>query len=323
MSNFFEQELRKLFGDGAVIQSPHFAGQVCMGTLNNGLRVRAQFVSPQIAEHYDALKITVLNHTDGPVDALSLKLDDIWGKKPVPGNPNFKDGVSPYIGVYNGKTSWYTYQPTQADRKQLLEAVKQYLEPFREQTRSQNGPKLVYICAPLRGDVEQNIAFARQKAKEVFLEGKVPVCPHLMFPPFADPADPVQDQMAREMGLRLIEVCQEVRVYGEERTVGMQAEIRHAMEFGVPVKEIGEKERSAQPRRPMALVGEKGNIFAIMSRASALLGQAGQKEQVNEMFQRVADCGSYEEAIRIVSEYVEIERPKKSSPKKARNAHER
>ena len=29
------------------------------------------------------------------------------------------------------------------------------------------GPKLVYICAPLRGDVEKNIAFAKEKAREV------------------------------------------------------------------------------------------------------------------------------------------------------------
>lgn len=28
-----------------------------------------------------------------------------------------------------------------------------------------------------------------------------------MFPPFADPDDPAQDQAAREMGLRLVEHC--------------------------------------------------------------------------------------------------------------------
>jgi hypothetical protein len=33
MNNFFEQELRKLFGDGTVIEDPTFVGRVCMGTL--------------------------------------------------------------------------------------------------------------------------------------------------------------------------------------------------------------------------------------------------------------------------------------------------
>ncbi len=209
MINFFEQELRRLFGDGMVIPSPRFAGQACIGTLGNGLKVRAQFVTTTFAEQYDALKITVLNRQDGPVDTLSLKLRDIWGKKTVPDNPRFKNGVSPHIWVYDGKAKWYAYQPTQMDRTQLLEAVRQYLEPFQVQTRthSQGGPKLVYICAPLRGDVEKNIEFARQQAREVFLESNIPICPHLMFPPFADPKDPIQDQTARDMGLRLVEAC--------------------------------------------------------------------------------------------------------------------
>ena len=92
----------------------------------------------------------------------------------------------------------------------------QYLDVFRDRQPEQerSGPKLVYICAPLRGDVEQNIEFARQKAQEVFQDGDIPVCPHLMFPPIADPDHPVQDQQAREAGLRLVESCQQVNVYG-------------------------------------------------------------------------------------------------------------
>ncbi len=68
-------------------------------------------------------------------------------------------------------------------------SVGQYLSAFRERTpeRERSGPKLVYICAPLRGDVTNNVEFARQKAQEVFAEGNIPICPHLLFPPVADP----------------------------------------------------------------------------------------------------------------------------------------
>ena len=116
---------------------------------------------------------------------------------------------------------------------------------FRDRTIEQNRdrPKLIYICAPLRGEVEKNIAFAREKAREVFAEGDVPICPHLMFPPIADPENPAQDQAAREMGLRLVESCQQVNVYGPVWTEGMWAEIRHAERLGIPVltdqKELG------------------------------------------------------------------------------------
>lgn len=94
---------------------------------------------------------------------------------------------------------------------------------------------MIYICAPLRGDVEQNIEFARQKAQEVFQQGDIPICPHLMFPPIADPERPTEDLAAREMGLRLVESCHQLNVYGPTWTDGMWAEIHRAEKLGIPV----------------------------------------------------------------------------------------
>lgn len=108
-------------------------------------------------------------------------------------------------------------------------------DPSALARKCNNGPKLVYICAPLRGDVEKNIEFARQRAKEVFLEGNIPVCPHLMFPPIADPSDPAQDGAAMGMCKKLIDRCDEVRVYGPDWTAGMWDEIRYAGKMKVPV----------------------------------------------------------------------------------------
>ena len=45
------------------------------------------------------------------------------------------------------------------------------------------------------------VEFARQKAQEVFQVGDIPVCPHLMFPPIADPENPQQDQAAQMWGV--------------------------------------------------------------------------------------------------------------------------
>ena len=81
--------------------------------------------------------------------------------------------------------------------------------------------KLVYISAPLRGDVENNISFARAKSREVFEEGNIPICPHLMFPPIINMDDLIEDQKAMKMCLKLIERCNEMRVYGKEWTEGM------------------------------------------------------------------------------------------------------
>ena len=260
MSNFFERELGRVFGDGQVIRDPTYSGRACLGTLGKDLRVRAQFITTGYADHYDALKITVLNRTDGPVDTLVLKLKDLLGKKSVPGNPNFREGVSPHIWDNYGKQEWYAYHPTAADYEVIRQAAKQYLDVFRdrqqERVQDQDGPKLVYICAPLRGDVEKNIEFARQKAQEVFQAGDIPVCPHLMFPPVADPENPQQDQAARDMGLRLVESCQEVHVYGPEWTEGMWAEIRHAMDLGIQVKTDQKTIERSPPRRQATRKGK-------------------------------------------------------------------
>ena len=260
MSNFFERELGRVFGDGQVIRDPTYSGRSCLGTLGKDLRVRAQFITTGYADHYDSLKITVLNRTDGPVDTLVLKLKDLLGKKPVPGNPNFREGVSPHIWDNYGKQEWYAYHPTAADYEVIRQAAKQYLDVFRdrqqERVQDQDGPKLVYICAPLRGDVEKNIEFARQKAQEVFQAGDIPVCPHLMFPPIADPENPQQDQAARDMGLRLVESCQEVHVYGPEWTEGMWAEIRHAMDLGIQVKTDQKTIERSPPRRQATRKGK-------------------------------------------------------------------
>ncbi|MDE6456255.1 MAG: hypothetical protein K2L38_10205 [Dysosmobacter sp.] len=84
------------------------------------------------------------------------------------------------------------------------------------------------------------------------------------------------------------------------------------------------------PQKPkMELAGHDGNIFSIMGRASMLLKEAGMREQIDEMFQRCEASGSYDNALSIISEYVDTElsappiEPKKTHKKKGKSAYER
>lgn len=62
------------------------------------------------------------------------------------------------------------------------------------------------------------------------------------------------------------------------------------------------------PKRPkMKLVGQDGNIFAILGKATRLLEENGQPEQAKEMLGRVQQSGNYYKALNIISEYVETE----------------
>lgn len=60
--------------------------------------------------------------------------------------------------------------------------------------------------------------------------------------------------------------------------------------------------------KPVAkLVGANGNIFNLVGIASRSLKTAGQKDKATEMSNRVMSSGSYEEALSIIMEYVEVE----------------
>ena len=54
------------------------------------------------------------------------------------------------------------------------------------------------------------------------------------------------------------------------------------------------------------LIGEDGNIFNLMGLAARTLRHNGLAEQATEMTNRIHECGSYDEALCIIGEYVNI-----------------
>lgn len=132
MNTLFEQELRNLFGDGTIVHKPIFIGRTCFGTLGGDLRVRIEFDDPAVLRNYDSLSVKVINRLSGLVDHIDLPIVDLIGRKMIPDNPNFPDGVAPHIWIYNGTVEWYGYKPNAADRAAIRSTVAQYLNMFRE-----------------------------------------------------------------------------------------------------------------------------------------------------------------------------------------------
>ena len=98
--------------------------------------------------------------------------------------------------------------------------------------------------------------------------------------------------------------------------------------FDFTVEQVQGTETSKEqpvPKRPkMKLVGQDGNIFAILGRASRLLKENGQPDQAKEMRNRVYQSGNYYKALNIISEYMETELSEKVPPKqKKRSDRER
>ena len=54
------------------------------------------------------------------------------------------------------------------------------------------------------------------------------------------------------------------------------------------------------------LIGADGNIFSLMGIASRALKRSGMREEATEMCERITSSGSYDQALTIIGEYVNI-----------------
>ena len=79
--NFFEGELRQMFGNAESISDAKFVGRTMLGKLGADLLVKAQFISTHVSKQYDAIQVSILNRTDGVVDKETMLFGDIIGQK--------------------------------------------------------------------------------------------------------------------------------------------------------------------------------------------------------------------------------------------------
>jgi|GEM_PF-6193841 len=92
--------------------------------------------------------------------------------------------------------------------------------------------KLVYICSPYRGNIQENTAAAQRYCRDAYEKNCIPVAPHLYLPQFLDDDIPEERDLALRIGLRLINYCSEVWVHGHTISPGMRGEIEYAKTAG-------------------------------------------------------------------------------------------
>ena len=101
--------------------------------------------------------------------------------------------------------------------------------------------KFVYICSPLRGDIQRNLRKAAGYCLFAVEQGGLPLAPHLMFTRFLDDGIPEERQMGMVLGLELLKHSDELWVFGEKISEGMQVEIKAAVDLGIPVLNFNER----------------------------------------------------------------------------------
>lgn len=92
----------------------------------------------------------------------------------------------------------------------------------------------IYVCHPYANDPEGNVARVRVIARALVAEGALPIAPHLYLPAFLEEA--TERDLALSLCLELVELCDELRVFGSVLTPGMRRELARARELGVPVR---------------------------------------------------------------------------------------
>lgn len=133
--NFYEKEMRDFFGNSELLQDAHFCGRTCLARLDEDLRVKLQLTTTGIIDQYDAIKLSIINRTDGVVDQQLFHFSDIIGKQ----LRNGRDAIEPHIWEYDGKPSWYL-PITRADRTQIADTILDYVGMYQDESIGMTGP---------------------------------------------------------------------------------------------------------------------------------------------------------------------------------------
>ena len=101
-----------------------------------------------------------------------------------------------------------------------------------------NDNKLVYICSPYAGDVQNNVEFAKAACLYAMEQNCTPVAVHLLYPQFLNDNDTTQREAGFRMGHRVLEACDELWLCGSRISTGMAMELAEAKKLGIPVREL-------------------------------------------------------------------------------------
>jgi hypothetical protein len=110
---------------------------------------------------------------------------------------------------------------------------------------------LIYVASPYAGDIERNTEFAKKACWFVMNEGHAFFAPHLLYPQVLNEHDSDDRRLGLGMGKEALAHCDELWVFGDTISCGMQNEIDAARKLGIPVKYVAAQEM-IEKERPFA-----------------------------------------------------------------------
>ena len=109
------------------------------------------------------------------------------------------------------------------------EALSRIEREERKAKKAESYRPLVYICSPYsQGCINDNIENARRYSRFAVDSHCIPKTPHIYFTQFMRDEIPDERKTAMFMNMVLLGRCEELWVFGDVISKGMQAEIRRA-----------------------------------------------------------------------------------------------
>ncbi|RJE46624.1 MULTISPECIES: DUF4406 domain-containing protein [unclassified Dehalobacter] len=128
--------------------------------------------------------------------------------------------------------------------------------------------KLIYVASPYAGDVENNVEFAKRACRYVMEQGHAFFAPHLLYPQILEDSNPAERETGLKLGHHMLERCDEMWVFGNRISSGMEAEIERAKQLGIPIRYVSAEQILGSPN-PTYAIWVKGRPD------SPLAGKAG------------------------------------------------
>ena len=94
---------------------------------------------------------------------------------------------------------------------------------------------VIYVCSPYAADPERNARRAENFCRYVWKMGGIPLAPHLPFPRFMNENRHKEREAGLRMARKLLGMCDEMWVFGDEISEGMVGEIIEASARCIPI----------------------------------------------------------------------------------------
>ena len=120
--------------------------------------------------------------------------------------------------------------------------VREYFKSAEKSTGLNAESPICYICSPYKGNTpdeqEQNVENAKTYGRYALKQGYVPYIAHLAICGFLKDEIPEERMLGMQADCIMLSVCDELWVFGETISPGMQEEIKIAETLGTPIRYI-------------------------------------------------------------------------------------